>query len=230
MKMTKQEARRRKRQLRKNIRLAVEERQQRVAEMYCAQWTQFEIAQELGVSQPTVSNDIAAIREKWLANSMMNMNERVAAEVAKLDNLERIALKGWERSCEDAEEITVMKSPPRLKIELKNGDKLEKKQDKKPKVTSEIVKTKGQSGNPAFLAEARACAQQRCKLLGLLDERAVNINQNTTAVDLNQLLGRRSDPNIQELRKPVIEYEDDPLEEELKVLEEKARQAEQQTI
>lgn len=222
-KLTAQELRRRKRKLRKNIKVACEERQQRVAELYCAQKSQWEIAEELGVSQPTVSNDLAAIRAKWLANSVMNMSERLAKEIAALDNLERIAMQAWLRSCEDAEEVTTMKSPPRLNIKLKNGDELKKKTSDKPKVTSEITKIKGQSGNPAFLAEARQCVEKRCKLLGLLDERSINVNNNTAmTADFTQLFARKDDPQLAEKRAPIIAASDDPLEKELKHLEERA--------
>lgn len=222
---SKTQERRQKRKLRKNITLNIEQRQQRVTELYCAEWTQFEIAQELKVSQPTVCNDIAAIREKMLANSLTNMTERLAKELAKLDNLERIALAAWERSCEDAEEVTTTKSPKRgLSIKLKKGqiESVGAGKADKPTVTQEITKIKGQCGNPAFLAEARACAAQRCKLLGMTDDRAVNVNQNTQSFTYDSLLCLKSDPQLAEKRVPRLADVDDPLEVQLKELEKQA--------
>lgn len=206
--------RREKRQLLKNIKTNKERRQQRVAELYCQQWTQYEIAEELGVTQPCVCQDLAAIRQRWLESSQMNMTERLSSEIAKLDNLERIAMDAWVRSCEDAEEVTTMKSPPRKK----KGDESEPK-SKKPTVTQVIEKTKGQSGNPAFLAEARQCVEKRCKLLGLLDERAINVNQNKQEVTFDSLLGRRDDPQISEKQAPRIAQLDDPVAKQIKELE-----------
>lgn len=214
--------RRKKRQLRKNIKFNKEQRQQRVAELYCQQKTQYEIAEIVGVTQACVCGDLGELRQRWLANSQMNMTERLSKEIATLDNLERIAMDAWLRSCEDAEEITTTKSPPRLNIKLKDGDTLKKKTPAKPTVTSEITKVKGQSGNPAFIAEARQCVEKRCKLLGLLDERAVNINNNTVAADFSTLFARKDDPQLQEKRAPVILNVDDPLERELRQLEERA--------
>ena len=226
--MTKTEERRGKRRLRKVIVANIENRQQRVGELYCEGKTMAAISVILkeegfdGCSVPSVCLDLKAIRALWEEKRVMDFDKRLSEELAKLDRLEEKLNIAYDKSCENAVEVTTMKSPPRLSVKLKNGDTLNKKQDNKPKVTSEITKVKGQYGDVSILAEIRAVIEKRCKLLGLLDERAVNVNQNVQQVDLNQLLGRKNDPAITEKKTPVIEAHDDPIEAELRKLEERA--------
>lgn len=210
-----------KRKLRKNIKLNCEHRQQQVAEMYRNFKSQHEIAEILGVSQPTVCNDIAAIKEVWLKSSQMNMTERLAEEISRLDRLERLAMEAYDRSCEDAVQITTEKIPVRPK-KPKGDEDGPARPTKRVTITKVSEQRKGQCGNPAFLAEARACVEKRCKLLGLLDERAVNINNNSVAADFSTLFARKDDPQLSEKRTPTLTAVDDPLERELKQLESQA--------
>lgn len=216
----------RKRQLKRNIRLNKENRQQRVAELYCQQKTQHEIAEIVGVTQACISGDLSEIRERWLQSSQMNMTARLAREIAALDNIERLAMEAYEESKEDAVMITTEKMPVGKKRKNKDGEEVSVGK-KVIRITKTSEQRKGQVGNPAFLAEARACVEKRCKLLGLLDERAVNINNNTnTVADFSTLFVRKDDPQLNEKRTPILMPVDDPLEQEIKRLEEQANQKE----
>lgn len=228
--MTKTEERRGKRRLRKVIVANIESRQTRVGELYCEGKTMAAISVQLkeegfdGCSVPSVCLDLKAVRALWEERRVQNYDTWISEELAKLDRLEERLNIAYEKSCENAVEVTVMKSPPRLNIKLKNGDTLNKKQDKKPKVTQEITKTKGQYGDTSILAEIRAVISKRCELLGLIDNRTVNVNQNTQTVDLNTLFGRRDDPQIAAKRVPVIiPTIADPIEEQIKQLEERVQ-------
>lgn len=69
------------------------ERRQIVSDMYVRGKTQMEITKEVGVSQGVVSKDLAAIRQEWLASSLVDFNERKAIELAKIDDTERLAME-----------------------------------------------------------------------------------------------------------------------------------------
>lgn len=68
------------------------ERRRKVAVLRLQHWTENEIAAELGVSQPTISRDLAVIRDEWLERRMTAYDQWVAEELAKLEVLERTLL------------------------------------------------------------------------------------------------------------------------------------------
>jgi hypothetical protein len=76
------------------------ERRQRVAAFYLMGKNQWEIARQLNCSQGTVSNDLARIREQWLASATRDFDGAKAQELAKLDRLESAGWEAWERSQE----------------------------------------------------------------------------------------------------------------------------------
>lgn len=231
MAMTKTDERRGKRRLLKVVKANIENRQTRVGQLYCEGKTQSEIGQLLEqegfgkTSQPTVSLDLKAIRAIWEEKRVMDFDKRLSEELAKLDRLEEKLNIAYEKSCEDAVEVTVMKAPKRgLSIKLRKGeiDSVGAGIADKPTVTQEITKTKGQYGDISILTEIRAVIEKRCKLLGLLDERAVSNNINQQNVDFSTLLGRKSDPQLAEKRVSRLADVDDPLEVQLKELEKQA--------
>ena len=108
---------------------------------------QHQIAVGLGVSQVTVSNDLRELQKRWRAETVRDLDDAKAQELAKVDELEREYWDAWQNSCEDAETIRQEAS--------------EKKVDK-------VIKTaKGQAGDPRFLAGVQWCIEKRCKILGL---------------------------------------------------------------
>lgn len=119
----------------------------KIADLYLQGWIQADIAAELGISQPTVSNDIAALQSDWLASALIDFNEAKAAELAKIDRLEREYWQAWSRSCENAESVT----------QEGTADGVDK-----------VKKTsKGQAGDPRFLQGVQWCIERRCKILGV---------------------------------------------------------------
>ncbi len=138
----------------KIIEIAV--RRRRVAARYLRGDTQAEIAAQENVSQPTISNDLKAIREQWRQAAVRDFNEALSMELARIDEVEREAFSAWLRSCEDAESIT-------QKLWQKGNE-----QDKDAVERKEVARTtRGQTGDPRFLTVVQGCIDQRCKLLGL---------------------------------------------------------------
>ena len=119
----------------------------RIADLYLKGWLQVDIADELELSQSTISNDIKALQGKWLRSALVDFNEAKAQELAKIDRLERKYWEAWGRSCEDAETV---------------------RQEGGKTGVDKIVKTaKGQAGDPRFLAGVQWCIERRCKILGI---------------------------------------------------------------
>ena len=124
----------------------------RIGNLYLQGWVQVDIAQELELSQATVSRDIAALQASWLESALIDFNEAKAQELAKVDRLEREYWQAWERSCEDAETVRQEGS----------------KDDAGKASVDKIVKTaKGQAGDPRFLAGIQWYIEKRCKILGI---------------------------------------------------------------
>jgi hypothetical protein len=144
------------------------DRRQKVAALYLQGKTQWDIARLVNVSQGTVSNDLAAIREDWLASALRDFDSKKAEELAKLDRLEAEAWEAWQRSKEDAE--TVRKKSEQVRTSEGRG-KNQRSTLVPVKVVMELTK-KGQAGDPRFLEQVRWCVETRLKLMGLMRNQA----------------------------------------------------------
>jgi hypothetical protein len=122
----------------------------RVADLYLKGWIQADIAEEVGLNQGTVSRDLKALHKEWLASALVDIDEAKSRELAKIDKLEREYWQAWERSQEDAETVT-KKATETGGVERKEG----------------AIVTKGQAGDPRFLAGVQWCIERRCKILGI---------------------------------------------------------------
>ncbi len=142
----------------------------RIADLYLQGWLQADIAAEIEMSQSTVSRDIAAIQAAWLESSLVDFNEARAQELAKIDRLEREYWDAWERSCEDAEMLT---QRTRGKVQQRQGERGEFISEQPAEATKT---TRGQAGDPRFLAGIQWCIERRCKLLGLDQPERVQVD------------------------------------------------------
>jgi predicted transcriptional regulator len=141
-----------------------------VAEAYLNGKTQAVIAEELGVTQATVSLDLKAIQEEWTRSTLIDFNEQKGAQLAKIDEIERAAWEGWNRSVKAAVTKTkerVLAVPP-----PKDDDQSapSRKKGVVPLVPVKVTENKklvGQAGDPRFLERVSWCVEQRSKLLGL---------------------------------------------------------------
>lgn len=122
----------------------------RIAEMYLRGAIQADIAKELDIDQSTVSRDLRALQDEWLASALVDINEAKARELARIDELERTYWAGWERSQEP--------------IEVTNKRATENATGKRFDVNTQ---SRGQVGDPRFLAGVGWCIERRCKVLGI---------------------------------------------------------------
>lgn len=142
-----------------------------IAEMYLKGRYQSEIAAELGVSQSAISKNLKAVREEWLKSALVNFNEAISKELAKVDNLERVYWESWERSLTPFKSKTVKaKGNPRTEEELKAS-------------AEQTLKTEDRNGDPRYLQGVQWCIEKRCKLLGLDAPDRVQIDWRETLPD-----------------------------------------------
>jgi hypothetical protein len=114
------------------------------------------IGELVGVSRATVTRDLAAVREMWRARSVEAIEERVAEELAQIDELQAKATVAWLRSCEDEETNHAGVKKGRT---TKDGKPL-------PDEIYLSQTRRGRSGNAAFLEKIAWCIQKRLDLLG----------------------------------------------------------------
>lgn len=143
----------------------VQRRRRKVSVLYLRGFTQVEIKDKLGVSQATVSYDLKAIQEEWRAQTTIDLDEHKAAELARLDELERQYWRGWLRSLQDAQESS----------EKAEGIVTKDNQRKDFQITRS-KKTKGQAGDPRFLDGIQGIVDKRCKILSLYADANINVN------------------------------------------------------
>ena len=141
----------------------------KMADLYLQGWLQCDIAERLGLSAPTVSNDLRSLQSEWRKSALVDFNKAKANELAKIDRLEREYWEAWQRSVQDAE-TTRQEGDPRSK-------------------PTKVVKTyKGQCGNPQFLAGVQWCIERRCKLLGIdAAQKESMLNIDVTKLTIEQL-------------------------------------------
>jgi len=132
-----------------SVKFQVQQRRTTVARRYLQQHSQAEIAQELGVTQGTVSRDLKAIQAEWQRERLDDFEQAKVRELARIDHLERKYWDAWERSCQNREQkVQEMTSAP-------TGDRLKAG-----------TRTEGRDGNPEFLRGVERCVELRCKITG----------------------------------------------------------------
>lgn len=134
----------------------------RIADLYLQGWIQADIAAECEINQSTVSRDLKALHQQWLDSALVDISFAKAQELAKIDRLEREYWTAWERSCENAEtETRKAKGKARQYQDEETGQFVAEQ-------PAEVTKqSKGQAGDPRFLAGVQWCIERRCKLLGI---------------------------------------------------------------
>jgi hypothetical protein len=135
-------------------RLRILQRRRRVASMYLRGLSQWEIGRQLGVSQQCIAKDVQALEKEWLAAAVVDIDAAKATELARIDRLERVAWRAWQRSCQRKE-----RASSRLEKKL-NDDAQQGKT-----VTSKHTELR--DGNPEYLKRVEWCISKRCELLKL---------------------------------------------------------------
>ena len=160
----------------------VERDRRKIARLYLQGSTQSDIAEELKISQSTVSRDLTVIQKQWAEARISDIDERKRIELAKIDNLELIYWEGWKRSCEKAE-IETTKMTGNLKKNQKEGE------GDKPDRMEKTKRIENMIGDPRFLQGIERCIYKRCELLGLNApiKSEVNINALTDRERITKL-------------------------------------------
>jgi hypothetical protein len=130
--------------------LALLERRRSVADLALKGWTQEAIAEQLGISQATVSLDIQRIAEEYKDACLKYAEHARGIELARLQRIEREAWGGWERSQKPTQTAVL------------NGDDGLNPNSSKARRT-----VKNQVGDPRFLDLIVRTSAQRRALLGL---------------------------------------------------------------
>lgn len=122
--------------------------------------TQTECAEKLGVSQATVSRDLAVVVAGWKSEAVADMESIKAKELAKLDALEVEAYAAWMGSKAESQKTTVEERPGRQSS--KDAD------DDKPAKNGKHIKIEKQrsDGDPRFLQALLAIQDRRAKIIG----------------------------------------------------------------
>ena len=123
-----------------------------IATLYLQGITQVEIGKRLGMSQPMVSYDLAAIQRVWAQHTAFDLDAAKRKELARIDVLERTYWEAWEDS-KGQHEVTTTQIDE-WEVPAK-GHK------------TASIRREMHNGTPAYLTGVMACIEKRCKLLGL---------------------------------------------------------------
>jgi len=123
------------------------------AALYLRGLTHNEIAQRLNVSRQQVGYDLKVLQRRWQDSALADFNAKKAAELARVDELERTYWEAWERSCQ-AREVTTQE---RIQEGSGQGDEARRKAG---------VRKEQRDGNPEFLRGVERCVELRCKITG----------------------------------------------------------------
>jgi hypothetical protein len=105
------------------------------------------------LSERSIRNDMAKIRDKWHESQLVSMTSFVNREILLLDYMQGEALESWEKSKQEG---------TRTEAEQANFTD----QGKRPGTRSKVTRI-GRDGTPEFLIVALKCQERRAKLLGL---------------------------------------------------------------
>jgi hypothetical protein len=140
------------------------------------------IAEKLGVHRNQLGRDIAVAHRDFVESQRMGRVERIAFELAKIDNLERTYWEAWERSLHDSVRVVTARedfpvdAPTATRSCEGDGVGMPSRQQ------AVLTKTRAQRrvdervGNPAFLVGIQWCIDRRVKLLGLDEPVQVDVN------------------------------------------------------
>src|SRR6516225_3085276 len=129
-------------------RLRILQRRRRVASLYLRGLSQWEIGRQLGVTQQCIAKDIQALEKEWLAAAVVDLDAAKAKELARIDRLERVAWRAWQRSCQRKERAST-----------RMEKKLHEDAQQAKTVTSKATELR--DGNPEYLKRVEWCITMR---------------------------------------------------------------------
>ena len=124
--------------------LEIERRRQQVGDLALQGWTQSAIADQLSISQATVSDDLQRIRRQWRESTVRDFDLAQAESLQEINRVRREAWPAWERSQKPQQSAVL------------NGDGATGRKT-----------LKNQHGDPRFLDIILKCNAAEQALLGL---------------------------------------------------------------
>ncbi|MFN3652632.1 MAG: helix-turn-helix domain-containing protein [Armatimonadota bacterium] len=131
-------------------------------------WSQPRIAAELDVDTSTVCRMLQRINTRLAKEFEKTAAQIKAEQTAQLDYVYEQALEQWDRSCQPAECVRIVKK--RIEREERDSDEDEELEPEEPGdeyLVEYVRETRGQSGNPALLAQALAAKAAVRQIWGL---------------------------------------------------------------
>ena len=123
-------------------------------DLRCRGWTQARIADELGLTQQSVSRILARVNKRSLKELTRRVELLKAEQHARLDHLYSEAMAGWERT-----KLPVLEVSTRERVRT-DGETTHTDRTKTQYVASQV-------GDVRFLQEARALLKAQCELWGI---------------------------------------------------------------
>lgn len=124
---------------------------QLISKYYLEGMTQWEIKKKMGISQATVSRDIAILIRYWRLSQLQNIDSAKQIELAKINKLEIEYWNSWDRSKEEFKKKSLKQ---RLIAETKQPLEINSA-------------TEDRNGDPRYLAGVQWCITKRCEILGI---------------------------------------------------------------
>jgi hypothetical protein len=132
--------------------------------LYVRGLTQHQIGIELQVTQQTVSLDLCALRKQWLQSSMRDFDAIKAEQLAKLDEVERVAWEAWSKTVRS------------MTTTHPDG----------------TVVVTDHAGDPRFLDRIAHCIEVRLKVIGAIRSPSVKVEQNNVALSWDDVVANAS--------------------------------------
>jgi len=129
---------------------------QKIARLRLFGKTQQQIAQDLGLSQPTVARDLKVIEAEWQESAKADIDSIKTRELAKLDFMEAEVIAEWEQSKKDYQKKVVEEQPGTKKTA--EGGTIASRKAK--------IESGGQTGDPRYMTVLLGIQDRRAKLLG----------------------------------------------------------------
>lgn len=177
------------------------------------------------VTQAIISKELNILRNQWLESSLRDFDEAKARELARIDYLEEVAWKEWDRSREKTViDVRKVEEAPRKTVNNPRGSGRKTDKEKDEEYRMMVVRQVNEKkvierlGDPRFLDQVKWCIEQRLKILGAYKQSDAGPNNGSV---LNQIIVDWSKPQVP---RDLI----DPVEERIRALTEGVKEETQE--
>lgn len=158
-------------------------RRRQISQLVLAGYTPPEIAERLGIKEVTVREHCEVLLEQWMTDSDTNFRQKLATELARLQQIENEAMAAWRRSCKPAQSVRktlerVIATDPLAPDDL-FAEPVGLSATVPMSCVQEVHETKGQVGNPQFLAIVKECTAERLRIMGAYKDISLHLNMIT---------------------------------------------------